>query len=181
MASNGSVTLADCVSCGTGRTSDARSGGCSDCLVGTFGGAAVNPTCQTCPVDTFGDETKMAACKVGWCILKTVPHGTQGESLLVPRTRGSVSLALYLKPSLKAPGFSAWDNNYNKQLSNFAYSFNLRPYSKACPAGAGSPIGSLQPSACACGDPVMVGWCRLKPVDTRVKTAWEVPGFSVSA
>jgi len=153
VASTGSVSLADCVSCGTGRTSDAGSGGCSDCPVGTFGADAVNPTCQSCPVNTFGDETKMAACKAGWCILKTATHGAQGESLLVPPTRGSVSLGVSLKPVLKAPGFSAWDNN--KQLSKFAYNFNLRPYSKACPAGAGSPAGAVQPSACACGDPLM--------------------------
>jgi len=71
-ASNGSVTLADCVSCGTGRSSDAGSGSCSDCPVGTFGAAAVNPTCQSCPVNTFGDETKMSACKVGWSKLNPV-------------------------------------------------------------------------------------------------------------
>ena len=56
----------------TGRTSAAGSGGCSDCSVGTFGAAAVNPTCEKCPADTFGDEIKMAACKVGWHKLQPV-------------------------------------------------------------------------------------------------------------
>lgn len=88
VASNGSVALADCVSCGVGRTSATGSGTCSDCPVGTFGGAADNPTCAPCPANTFGDETKSQACK-------------------------------------------------------------------ACPPGAASAIASVQPSACACGDPAM--------------------------
>ena len=63
VATNGSVALADCISCGVGRTSGAGAGSCTDCPIGTFGGAAVNPICERCPANTFGDETKMQACK----------------------------------------------------------------------------------------------------------------------
>ena len=152
VATNGSVALADCVSCGIGQTSAAGSGACSDCPTGTFGGAAVNPICAPCPANTFGDETRMQACK--------------------PCPPGAASPAGSLTPSACACGDPAMQSGYTGSgilecacprgtqiegtkcaacpLGTYSGTVGSQVCS-ACPVGASSQtVGATAASQCVC-------------------------------
>eukprot|EP00793_Prasinoderma_coloniale_P000001 PRCOL_00005509-RA len=62
VAGAGSTSAGDCAACGSGRTSVAGASACTDCAAGTYGPSGINPECEPCPANTFGDSDGAVSC-----------------------------------------------------------------------------------------------------------------------